>query len=172
MREPFAASLSISPWGRLTMHERSTSQLPDVCRMRKVAPTKGCRTSGRKTSMKYGKARAFDGCRDLIYYGGDARWPCTSEQPSQRRRRRQKRPRAGPGEVLWTRLMIFRNWRGRGQHPDPSDQSEWQRQSAYRWQRSRHLRHDLTVFDDDQEMGECCGCPISPAGIRNLLPLA
>ena len=24
----------------------------------------------------------------------------------------------------------------------------------------------IYVFDDDQEMGECCGCPISPAGIE------
>jgi hypothetical protein len=24
----------------------------------------------------------------------------------------------------------------------------------------------IYVFDDDQEMGECCGCPISPAGIQ------
>ena len=26
----------------------------------------------------------------------------------------------------------------------------------------------IYVFDDDEEMGECCGCPISPAGIETL----
>ena len=74
----------------------------------------------------------------------------------------------GPGEVLWTyydtfgkdtdvdghgdNILTLINPNGSG---DTNIGGEGQDTCAM-----------IYVFDDDQEMGECCGCPISPAGIE------
>src|SRR5271163_2142709 len=70
----------------------------------------------------------------------------------------------GPGEVLWTyfdttgpdgngdNILTLINPNGSA-NPELIDNSPDACAMIY-------------VFDDDQEMGECCGCPISPAGIE------
>jgi hypothetical protein len=70
----------------------------------------------------------------------------------------------GPGEVLWTyfdttgpdgngdNILTLINPNGSA-NPELVDDSPDACAMIY-------------VFDDDQEMGECCGCPISPAGIE------
>ena len=70
----------------------------------------------------------------------------------------------GPGEVLWTYYDTF----GVGGHGDniltlinPNGSA-----NPTLGGNAQDVCAMIYVFDDDQEMGECCGCPISPAGIE------
>jgi len=70
----------------------------------------------------------------------------------------------GPGEVLWTYYDTSGAPGGGGNNlltlinPNGSANSGLGASSD--------VCAMIYVFDDDQEMGECCGCPISPAGIQ------
>ena len=71
----------------------------------------------------------------------------------------------GPGEVLWTYYDIIGAPGGAGDNIltliNPSGSANPNLGGA-----GTDTCAMIYVFDDDEEMGECCGCPISPAGIK------
>jgi hypothetical protein len=70
-----------------------------------------------------------------------------------------------PGQALWTYYNTSGNPAGGGDNiltlinPNGSANSNLGNAAA-------NTCAMIYVFDDDQEMGECCGCPLSPAGIE------
>ena len=84
-------------------------------------------------------------------------------------------PGALPGQVLWTYYETteaftlcnsttadqrrLQRRRQRRQH-HPFDQPEWRRRTAnLAGAKEQEVCAMIYVFDDDEEMGECCGCP-------------
>jgi hypothetical protein len=71
----------------------------------------------------------------------------------------------GPGEALWTYYDLTGAAGGAGDNIltliNPNGSA-----NPTLIGRASDACAMIYVFDDDQEMGECCGCPISPAGIE------
>ena len=71
----------------------------------------------------------------------------------------------GPGSTLWTYYDTAQNSAGAGDNiitlinPSGSGNSNLGGPAV-------NTCAMIYVFDDDQEMGECCGCPLTPAGIE------
>jgi hypothetical protein len=70
-----------------------------------------------------------------------------------------------PGQTLWTYYNTSGNPSGAGDNiltlinPNGSANSNLGSSSS-------NTCAMIYVFDDDQEMGECCGCPLTPAGVE------
>ena len=71
----------------------------------------------------------------------------------------------GPGSTLWTYYDIQQNTVGGGDNIitliNPSGSANPNLGGS-----TANTCAMIYVFDDDQEMGECCGCPLTPAGIE------